>query len=294
MYVLAIGGLLLLIAAGIALWKIAASGQRPYARPNESEPGLPFENVSFASGGTKLQGWYIPSSSPHVANSPAVIIAHGWRSNRSRVLRYAGPLHEAGYALFLYDAAGHGSSEAIAISSAFRFRDDLLTAAAAAASLPGVDPERMAVLGHSLGGYAAVLAMQSGLPVRAVVADSAPFTLGAMVASNLRSRRLPFFPLGYLIPFVWLLRSGIAAADAAASNLAAVLRANAAAGERGVPVLLAHSHGDTVVAGDSLRQAESKRLGNMQSLWLNTDGHSCSEQDPKFWQAVLPFLHKHL
>lgn len=294
MYVLVFGGPLLLIAAAVALWKVAASGQRPHARPNESVPEWPFETVTFASGGAKLEGWYIPAPSPPTGSSPVVIIAHGWRSNRSRVLRYARPLHEAGYALFLYDAAGHGSSEAIGVSSAFRFRDDLLAAAAAAGSLPGIDPDRIAVLGHSLGGYAALLALHSGLPVRAVVADSAPFTLGAMVASNLRSRKLPFFPLGYLIPFVWLRRSGITAADAAASNLAEVLKANAEAGERGIPVLLAHSHGDTVVASDGLRQAESKRLGNMQSLWLNTDGHSCSEQDPKFWQAVVPFLQKHL
>ena len=48
------------------------------------------------------------------------------------------------------------------------------------AGTPGVDPDRIAVVGHSLGGWAAILAAAADQRLRAVVTCGAPAQLGAL------------------------------------------------------------------------------------------------------------------
>jgi pimeloyl-ACP methyl ester carboxylesterase len=293
----AIGAAAALAAAGGGAWVMSAKMQQPKRRPIEAVPRAPYETVKFESEGVPMAGWLIrPAAAEPDAGTPraTVVIAHGWGSNRSRVLRYAHPLVEAGYNVFVYDARCHGESGSIKAPTGLMFKADIEAAVAAAAKLPGVDASRMAVLGHSMGGLGALLAYADGLPVRAVVTDNSPLTLETIIRSELRRRKLPAFPLARIIPRVWLYRAGIPYAAVRSIDMPAWVMANAEAVRegRGKPVLMIHATGDPIVPADELRGVAAR--APVEHRFVEADGHSSSERAPAFWETVLPFLERHV
>ncbi|MFD0961456.1 alpha/beta hydrolase [Paenibacillus chungangensis] len=282
------------LLAAAALWRIGAASQQPKVVPNDAVPDerMQWNETAFSSGGSRLAGWLLRPVGGASESTPLVIIAHGWGSNRSRVLRYAYPLCEAGYAVLLYDARSHGDSERMRAPSALMFRDDVLAAVRYARTLPGIDPERIALLGHSLGGFGSLLALAEGLDVRAIVTDSMPVKFETMLQAELKRKGLPKFPLAYVIPAVWLLRAGISREQFRRADISAILQDRCRRTESRIPILMIHSHGDDFIPASDLQQLE-KQLpeGCLQTLYVLAEGHSASQQDPAFWNSVLPFLH---
>lgn len=292
-----IGAAAAIAAAGGGAWMLGAKTQQPKRRPIGELPRAPYETVRFESEGVPMIGWLIRPDAAGTDSGgplPLVVIAHGWGSNRSRVLRYAHPLVEAGYAVFVYDARSHGESGSVKAPTGLMFMADIEAAVATAARLPGVDASRIAVLGHSMGGLGALLAYAGGLPVRAVISDNAPLTIETILRSELRRRNLPVFPLARIILRVWLLRAGVPYREVRRIDMPAWVAANAEAvrGGGGKPVLMIHSTGDPVIPAEELRSVTAR--APVEHRFVDAQGHSCSEQDPAFWQAVLPFLQRHL
>ncbi len=112
-----------------------------------------------------------------------VLLAHGWGSRGARFADLGGALLASGFRVVTFDAPGHGASSG-RLSSGLEF------ARAALAVATAVGPVS-AVVGHSLGGFAAALAIEGGLAAhRAVfIAPSAnPNTYSAQLASLLGVR----------------------------------------------------------------------------------------------------------
>ncbi|GGG63034.1 alpha/beta hydrolase [Paenibacillus radicis (ex Gao et al. 2016)] len=289
-------------AAAAGIWRIGVRSQSPKRKEvtGIEDSRLIVDDVVFESAGSKLAGWLIrlPAADADCP-LPVVIVAHGWGSNRSRVLRYAKPLYEAGYAVFLYDARSHGDSEDIKAPSALMFRDDVLAAVQAVRRLPQADKDRITVLGHSLGGFGAVLSLAQGMKVRAVVTDSMPIHFDTMVRSQLKAKGLPFFPLGYFIPAIWLLRARIPRSVVRAANIPDVLRQYAGISEAAAlhktPVYMVHSLGDSFIPAKDLKKLKDTLApGTVDTLFVQSDGHSASERDPQFWKHVLPFIDRYM
>ncbi|WP_138755266.1 alpha/beta hydrolase [Paenibacillus sinopodophylli] len=290
--------LVLILLLSALIWRIGARSQTPRKLANGYPPEVEtkWEKLSFISNGSKLASWLLQPASDRMRGksglAPLVIIAHGWGSNRSRVLRYARPIYEAGFAIFMYDARSHGDSESIAAPSALMFRDDMLAAVSSAKRLPGIDAERIIVVGHSLGGFGAILALDHGLQVSGIVTDSMPVHFDTMMKSELKRKRIPIFPLAYLIPRIWLIRAKISHAQFKEANIPKILSRHAGSSEAGrTPVLMIHAEGDPFISADGLKQLQLELPENrVSTLFVTGDGHSQSEQDPAFWQRVLPFL----
>lgn len=305
-------GFFSLLAAGSAgivgaltafVWKIGAKSQQPRVIANAAAPEVEadWREVLFTSSGSVMKGWLLLPRSGTDARGPgkllpAVVVAHGWGSNRTRVLRYAHPLYRAGYAIFMYDARSHGESGAIKAPSALMFRDDVLAAVAAARALGGIDPKRVSVLGHSLGGFGALLALDHGLRVRSVITDAMPVRFETMMEAELKRKKMPSFPLAYLIPQIWLWRAGITRKQFRAANIPEVLARRAGSARDGrTPVLMIHSDGDDFIPSADLRRLKEQLPASaVTTLFVSTPGHSSSESDPAFWDRVLPFLEKTL
>lgn len=288
-----IGGMLAVAAVTVGgLWKAAVKSQTPKKIPITLTPPMPFEDITFMSGGGQVQGWFIPAKSDVPKPWPLIIIAHGWGSNRSRVLRYARPIWEAGYALLMYDVRSHGASDAVRAASAYLFRDDLLAALTYVSNRPEVNPNAIGVLGHSLGGLGTILALTEGIPVSAVVTDSMPSQFQVIVSSELRRRRLPLFPLAQLIPRIWFWRLGESLKTYQQNDPVMMLNER----RRGMhlPLLMVHSKGDNFIPPSELEYFMSKADPPVEHLWVNSEGHSCSEEDPSFWKTVIPFLKTHV
>ena len=131
--------------------------------------GLEYRDVTATTqDGVELSAWYIAST-----NGAAVVLRHGAGSTRTDTLDHAAVLAEHGYGVLMMDARGHGRSGGRAMDFGWfgdldvRAGVDLLTAQ------PDVDPDRIGVLGLSMGGEEAIGAAAADLRVRAVIAEGA-------------------------------------------------------------------------------------------------------------------------
>lgn len=280
-------------SVGAALYGLTVKAQQPRLLPNEIEPSVPFEKVEWKSDGKIVKGWFLLQTSATDIPSlgPVIIIAHGWGSNRSRVLRYALPLYDEGYSILMYDARSHGDSENYKTPNGLQFRDDLLAAFEWLRTRPEVDPHRIGVLGHSLGGFGAVLALDADAPIAALVTDSMPVRFATMIEAELKRRKLPQFPLAQLIPRMMVWRSRIPRSIMKRANPAAILAANAR--NLRTPVMLVHSRLDGFIPPTELHHVLS-RTPDLPHLFVEVEGHSSSDRDPAFWPAVKSFFRTQL
>jgi pimeloyl-ACP methyl ester carboxylesterase len=281
--------LILLLLIALLIWIMGVKSQAP---PKNKEltgtPAVPYENIAFQSKGLTIRGWFIPSIHTE-SPSPLIIIVHGWGSNRSRVLRYAEPLHKVGYALLLFDARGHGESDPYPTPSGIMFRDDVLSAIDYASSRTDIDAERIAIFAYSLGAFGSTLAMDNEPRIKVMVTDSMPVRMETMITSELKRHKLPIFPLAFFIPKIWYIRIGISAQEAKRLDIVRIINRTQ------TPMLLIHSRLDDYIPSAELDHVLNNMKPNrVEHLFVHTQGHRSSETDPEFWGKVLPFLSKHL
>ena len=116
--------------------------------------------------GLKLRGWYVPSR-----NGAGVIALHGTGSNRLGVERHARLLAREGYGVLALDLRGHGESEGRSTSAPWTMEDDVVAAVEWLAARKDVNPNKVALLGVSMGGEVAVRVAARRREVRATVAE---------------------------------------------------------------------------------------------------------------------------
>jgi dipeptidyl aminopeptidase/acylaminoacyl peptidase len=182
----------------LAYWN-ARSLISPHHAPMTSTPaesGLLYESVTFTSAdGLRLAGWYIPSR-----NGATIILCHGLGCNRVEMLPQAVLLAEHGYGLFLFDFRAHSESEGEMVTYGYSETDDVLAAVDYLLSRPDVDPQRIGILGGSLGAATALRATARSTHLRAVVAESTFTSLEDEVASSFKTfSGLPAFPFAPLV-----------------------------------------------------------------------------------------------
>ncbi|WP_051393380.1 alpha/beta hydrolase family protein [Glycomyces arizonensis] len=126
-------------------------------------------SFDFEHRGRTLRGvLHLPQSSP----SPAVVLCHGFSGTRVEFgymfVRLAKRLAERGIAAYRFDFAGCGDSDGdfadLAVSDQ---ADQALAALDALGRHSGIDPDRLSLMGMSLGGLAASLAA-AARPVRSL------------------------------------------------------------------------------------------------------------------------------
>jgi len=129
--------------------------------------GLNCRAVGFSSAdGLKLSAWYAPSR-----NGAAVILVHGYGGNRLAMLSHARVLAHSGYGVLLYDMRAHGNSEGRLFAGGRDAPADVLGAVAYLRRRMEIRPDRIGVLGVSMGGQVALRAAVCTEEIRAVVAD---------------------------------------------------------------------------------------------------------------------------
>ncbi|GGS65853.1 alpha/beta hydrolase family protein [Nonomuraea spiralis] len=150
----------------------------PLAADPPYDPGFPATTpaVTFDSGGARLLGvLHVPAGpGPH----PVVVLLHGFPGNE-RNFDLAQALRRAGYAGLVFHYRGSWG-----VGGTYSWTHVLEDSAAVVAGLRGLaaahrlDPGRLAVVGHSLGGFAALMTAAADPSVKAV-ASAAGFDLGA-------------------------------------------------------------------------------------------------------------------
>ena len=160
--------LILVLSVGVYGLSIAFAAVYPPHASSDASPTGGEQVVMAAADGVRLSGWYLPSR-----NGAAVVLRHGANSTASDTVRQAEALHEAGYGVLSTDARGHGASEGQGMD--LGWFGDLDTGAAVdfLVDRNDVSPDRIAVVGLSMGAEEAIGAAGVDDRIKAVVAEGA-------------------------------------------------------------------------------------------------------------------------
>lgn len=103
---------------------------------------------------------------------PVAVLAHGFTGNTAMMSSLARRLARAGYAVVSFDFRGHGQNPVPFTSDRSTLRDDFDAAVLFARTQRHYDPERVAILGHSMGAFVALDYASYRADLGAVVAIS--------------------------------------------------------------------------------------------------------------------------
>ena len=140
------------------------------------------------SDGTQSLGWLLVQEKA----GPAIILSHGYGSNRSELLTLGFALWKAGYHVLIYDLRGHGESPVKWSGLGTYERDDLLSAIKFLKERKNEKGEtlldgRVGLYGVDLGGYASLAVSAEDPLVKAVAVDSVFPDVNHFVNAQLKS-----------------------------------------------------------------------------------------------------------
>jgi dipeptidyl aminopeptidase/acylaminoacyl peptidase len=163
------------VPPGLWIWEAATKAARPVWQPDpKAETGIDpasfrdFELVSWHSkDGTEIPGWFIrPASPPPAGGYKSVIWVHGGPASQTRANFRPDiqMLLDQGYAVMMPNVRGStGYGRAWMESDDLGNRGiavaDLVAGRAWLAKQPGIDPERIGIMGQSYGGWAVLAAI---------------------------------------------------------------------------------------------------------------------------------------
>lgn len=249
--------------------------ERAATPPPSGVDGAWFESAD----GTRLFGWWIPAEGWSGAATPAptIIHVHGNAGNILSHVWFSDHLPPAGFNVFIFDYRGYGQSEGRA-----RSRDALIADTVAAIDVvlkrPDVDPNRVGLYGHSLGGAIALNAIVERPRIQAAVLES-PFASWREVAAN---------AIGGDPPNVFgRLLAGILISDRA--------RADAAIRHIDRPILILHGTGDTIVPLSHARRLAEIGGERVELIILQGGEHnSLKDTHPETAAAMVEFFRRQL
>jgi pimeloyl-ACP methyl ester carboxylesterase len=158
--------LMLPVAIAVMLTNVPPT---PVGAVTPASSGLSYADVDFRTAdGAGLSGWFVPAR-----NGAAIVLLHGAGENRSATLPQAMILARRGFGVLMVDARGHGSSGGRGMDAGWYGDTDVTAAVDFLCTQQSVDPNRVGVLGLSMGGEEAIGAAAADRRIRAVVAEGA-------------------------------------------------------------------------------------------------------------------------
>lgn len=155
-------------------------------------------SLFFGNHGIKLHGRIILPSTASVTNPvPGAVLTHGIGSDNRVMESSAYLLAKKGIAAILVDIRGHGKSEGRLDD---KFYEDVVDAWQVLTDLPVVDRSRIALIGHSLGAFASILATTKIEKPKALIALSCPYEVNDGVLKDSEHKAFPL--LKWFITFI--------------------------------------------------------------------------------------------
>ena len=171
---------------------------RLYRLPDRADGSLPAdlglsaEDVEITTqDGARLHGWYIPATGSNGGRRPAVVVMHGWASAGADLLPAAPAVVGAGIPMLVIDARGHGRSDPVDFMSMPRFAEDVDAAVTWLRARSDVDPERIALIGHSVGAGACLLVGSRDRRIAAVVSIASMAHPRELISQSFRRYHVP-------------------------------------------------------------------------------------------------------
>ena len=282
-----------LLALAAARGDAQARGWDPVTmdpEPRDTAAPMAIEELSFTSGGARMNGLMYVAQGP--GPHPTVILLHGYPGNE-RNLDLAQALKRAGMNVLFFDYRGSwGSGGTFSFAGA---RQDVAAAIAFVRSPENArryrgDPRRVALIGHSMGGWLAMLSAADD----PAIACAGALELGDMAAIGVRMNADSAADRSFTGYTEWLTEPG-APLHASAAELLSSLQANGsrwtvAANARALRgrtlLLLDNTHHENHAATEAaLRQAGARLIAEQ---W-RTD-HSFSDRRIELQRAVVRWV----
>lgn len=260
--------------------------ERPPIERTPADVGMDYRDVQVTtSDGLRLAGWWTPSK-----NGAAVIVQHGYKTNRStQLLEIAATLARGGYGVLLSSLRAHDLNDGRVISFGLEEMKDLSAWLAFIQTLEGVDPSRIGIFGNSLGGSLAIQLAAQTQSIKAIVTHSAVASVRSTVETSIAYfTGLPPFPFTPMILF-WVEQDWAMQPDLLDFTVwIAALDSQ--------PILLMQGGADVVVASES-GQLLYEAAREPKELWFEPDlGHVDfqRERSQEFSDRVVGFFDRHL
>ncbi len=201
-----------------------------------------YETVTFPSRdpAITISAWYVPAAG--VPAGPAVVVVHGHQSckREDAILLAAGMLHKDGVSVLLIDLRNHGDSTVPngRFAGGTNEYRDVLAGYDWLVNTRGFAPNRVGLLGMSLGAATVLIATGEEPKVAAVWSDSSYADIDVAIAGELERNQRPTWLRygGYLMARI---RSG--------DDLVSLSPLGAMAKLDGRPIFLVHGTADTRV-----------------------------------------------
>jgi len=196
-------GIILLVLAliyfGISLFAVLTLtkiGDHPQYDKTPANFGVEYHSVQFLSriDHKKISAWYLPNSGA----KRCILMVHGRNASKQNAIsgklpELAAELHKKGFAVLMIDLRGHGESEGKRYTWGEYERRDVLGGVDFLLE-EGFKQGKIAVLGISLGGAAAVGATAYEKSIGALICDSTFADLIALIEPNwVVESHLPMF-----------------------------------------------------------------------------------------------------
>lgn len=224
-------------------------------------PSYETVHVPSRQAGLTLAAWYVAGS----PDMPAVVLTHGIHSCKCHpeVLIPAGMLHRHGYNVLLIDLRNHGASDSDGGRTAVGNDEylDVLGAWDWLQTEKGFAPEKIGLLGNSLGGGTTLIAFAEEPRVPAAFIDSPYANLPQIISEELERSNYP----------TWLMPGGIVMAQVVSGdNLVAHSPEDAIRRNAGRPLFIVHGTADGRINVRHTQQLQALAATNNANLtvWL--------------------------
>lgn len=270
---------LVIVTGYWALGRFARAYLRPGSRRSTKTPkslGLDGEAFALPTDRGAIRGWFLRAGrEPRVT----VVLAHGWQSHAGDMLAWAAPIVRAGYHVIVYDTLGHGESDPSEYTSIRHFLEDLRAVIAFVQRFPDTHPG-IVLMGHSMGGAAALLAAIDTPGVRAVIAAAAPTDPLEITREWIDARGLPGPLLVALMRPFW-----VPIVKASYPDLQPIRKITSIA----VPILLIHGTADRQVpVHHAHRLAEANPKARIEVL--EGADHISLPRHERYGEVIASFL----
>jgi len=276
-----------LVVILVVLFGMMIRGYSNSPRPHRSTPknfDIPFAEVRFPTrNNCKLYGWWVHVKVESNTVYPAIVLVHGWNRNLERLLPYIDNLYSRRYNLLAFDSRNHGSSDEDGYSSMLKFAEDIFSAIDFLQGQPGVDKDKIGVIGLSIGGAAAIYASAKDSRIKKAIAVGAFANPYDLMFAEFEKRKVPSILTKMFLKYVQF-RIKTSFTEIAPANNIKNSKAD---------ILIVHGTNDEIVpyeeAGKLLNAAGKAKV---QLLTLPGSAHSNCHEHPAFWEEVENFLEK--
>jgi pimeloyl-ACP methyl ester carboxylesterase len=207
---------------------------------------------------------------------PAVLLVHGWRSRASRFAALTTQLVDHGYLVVAFDAPGNGASTGN--------RTDAFEYIEAIRALEARYGEFEAVVAHSFGALAALMAKRAGLRTRRIVTVAGVHDFDSIVTTFTQAIGLPKLATRLLRsrierrigpPGFDIWREAVAELDPTDTS---------------TPILVVHDEDDAEVSIDQAMLIAEAHTGPFATLITTGLGHNRILSDPRVIGRIVEFI----